>query len=920
MSIGMPAGRFYRCGVLRFLTVLLLVVCAAVVFAAPCVQAAPSPKGGAAAGKAAKGKGKAAQAKKAEDVKLKKAKALDAKAIKAIANEATYDKAVLYLEEATSLAPKWDKGWQDLAAVYLQLKSYANAAKAFEKLSALHPDDYAIKRDYAKCLIESNSYDEAQALWQQLLERDGNDAEAVYYMALIAYNQDYLTEASKLANDACILKPNYYRAIALKVKIDTRTRHYFEAAKNLQLLKDNLPESDPDRIEAETQEERINDGVRAMWIVLGVSIVIVIGIGFGAFYIKRMTTKVSIKAPPAQMDSISDDSICRYVLAHVMNITQLPRGLCWTVPMDGRHIELQLSELISDTSAFALRSLNKSSVGDFVESFGKSPFLYKTVCKDALFKETFPGLAEELQDIEINVGVPIVWQENLLGLILLGRSRNSDRNEAKKNFENGIEKMQEISEQGAAALDRLRQRKIKDVDTRTGLWNRDYFETKIVDTSRGCAIVNIPLCAYMATMDGISNILESHDEEFGNEFLYRIGNSLQASIAKEINIILCHLDNGVFGIIAPERDADEGIRLAKTLQTFISQVELPAEDRKDGREKATATVAWTIFPEDSDDPKMLRAVLSRAFRDAKVSGGDAIVRAENVAEATKAASAPVVEKDPNEGLVVTRRAVGAVSVNPIAGVSGGPIPGIMRSPNAPAAPSSAIKLNVPQASAAAAAAAAAGRRIAAPPAPAGSVQLGKGPESGQNQPLSRINSIPAPPGAVSVAKSAAPSVPAAPFKIEPRLDEDGFDLDTEFCGEEAFRSVVNDEVSEAESGECAMVYMRFDNLKELRAKGKDEYMRIRKEVAALVNAFVRADLDIPGLVGEDDFAVFMAEAGISDAMNLADRVRLTSDKLGVEMAVGVVMMQLDSGSSGDELIQEASDLAKGAGVHTNSAS
>ena len=125
-------------------------------------------------------------------------------------------------------------------------------------------------------------------------------------------------------------------------------------------------------------------------------------------------------------------------------------------------------------------------MSDFVESFGKSPFLYKSVSKDALFRETFPDLAEDLRDIEMNVGVPIVWQGEFRGLILLGRSRNSDKDEAKRNFEKGMERMQEISEQGAAALDRLRQRKIKDIDTRTGLWNRDYFERKIVDMSRGC--------------------------------------------------------------------------------------------------------------------------------------------------------------------------------------------------------------------------------------------------------------------------------------------------------------------------------------------------------------------------------------------------------------------------------------------------
>ena len=75
-----------------------------------------------------------------------------------------------------------------------------------------------------------------------------------------------------------------------------------------------------------------------------------------------------------------------------------------------------------------------------------------------------------------------------------------------------------------------------------------------------------------------------------------MGALLQSALAKEPNVILCHLDNGVFGVIAQERNADEGIRMAKTLQTFICQIELP-----DTKESATALVAWTLFPEDSED-------------------------------------------------------------------------------------------------------------------------------------------------------------------------------------------------------------------------------------------------------------------------------------------------------------------------------
>lgn len=867
-------------------------------------------------------KDKAAKAKAAqESKKLKRAKLLTRKAAGAIATSAAYDQAIIYLEEATRLAPEWPEGWKFLAKVYVQLKNYSNASRAYKNLVKLNPNDFGIKREYAKCLVEDSKYDEAQTLWQEMLDRNGNDAEAVYYMAVIAYNQEYYSEASKLVADACMLKPNYYKAMALQVKIDTRSRKYYDANKRLERLKEELPENHPALVEAMTQEEFIEKGLHTQKILYGGAIGAFIAIIVAALYMKRLTTKINIKAPPAEMDSMSEDSICEYVLAHMRCITQLPRALCWILSMDGRHIELMRSELINDPSIFALRSFNRNSMGDFVESFGKAPFLYKSVSKDALFQETFPDLVEDLRDIEMNVGVPIVWQGEFRGLILLGRSRNSSKDEAKRNFEKGLERMQEISEQGAAALDRLRQRKIKDIDTRTGLWNRDYFEHKLVDMSRGCFMIEQPLCAFMVTVDQASRVLDTNSEDFNIEFLYKMGALLQSALAKEPNVILCHLDNGVFGVIAQERNGDEGVRMAKTLQTFISQIELPYT-----KEPATALVAWTLFPEDSDDPKMLRAVLSRAFRDARVAGGNRIARSEKVTEATKAASAPVVEQAPEEKLVIRRNTpVGATPAGAVAGTLPGiSIPKITAATQqaAAAASASAPTIGVQQKRAGAAAVSInlEGASIGAASRPLRTPTVA--PDGGRIErlavPSHNTSKTLAAPSRLSIGKAAAPAAPAAPFKLEIKLDEDGVDVDTQFCGEDAFMSILDDELNMAnESGEdCTVVYIRFDNLAELRAKGKEAYLQIRKDVAALTNAFL-SDNDIPGLVGEDDFAVFMIGSGMTAAKNLADRVKLTAANIdGVKLSIGIAIRQANTMDS-KQLIVAASKLAVGIGIHTN---
>ena len=903
----------HSCSFVRCLAVFLLALMVLGAFSSAVYAAPVSPE-------QAK-KEKAAKAKAAKD--LAKAKALSQKAKVAIRN-AAFDRAVTYLETATQLAPQWSEGWHELAVLYVKLRNYANAAKAYRHLSALHPNDYGIKREYGKCLVENSQYDEAQEIWQKVIEKNPSDAEASYYLASIAYSQERYKDAAKLAEDALILDNKFYRAVVLQIKIDLRGRHYFDANKRLQYIRENLEEGSPLRAEAEALEEPIKSGLTSLAIIFGICALMILAFIIAAIYARRVATRVKIKAPPEEMDAMANDSICTYVMLHLMNITRLPRGLCWVVSVDGRHMILELSELINDPSNFSLRPFNRNNMEDFIETFGKQPFYYKGASQDALFKDTFPNLVEDLHGIEMNVVVPLVWESNLLGIILLGRSRNTEREQFKQRFEEGMERMQMVIEEGSAALDRLRQRHIKEVDTRTGLWNRDYFETKIVEVSRGCYTVEIPMCAFMVTLDQVAVILETHDEDFGIEFLYQLGGLMQNAISKEPDVTLCHLDGGVFGVIAQGMNAEDGMRMARTLQTFMAQAELPEEMQ--GKVTASGLVAWTLFPEDSKDPKMLRAILTRAFRDARVQGGNRIVRAEKVEEATKASAVQVIEQAPEEKMVIRRSAVRKQSDSmPYLGIPSVPD----NNPPVTAAPAAAPADEAPIR-----------RRVSG----AVTINLSNAGVSGGSSPLHMAPSLanptsPAPgrsgqekvariaapvhassPSKLQLGKAPAPSKPAEPFTIVPKLDDEGIDADTQFCGEETFMSIVDNEIGMAnESGEeCAIVYMHFTNLQELRNQGKEAYMKLRKEVAAVIGAFLRDD-DIPGLIGEDDMAVFMIGTNIDAASHLAERIKITTANMnGLQIGLGVALRKPNTMDC-KTFIDRARGLAGEVGIHSNAA-
>ena len=306
-----------------------------------------------------------------------------------------------------------------------------------------------------------------------------------------------------------------------------------------------------------------------------------------------------------------------------------------------------------------------------------------------------------------------------------------------------------------------------------------------------------------------------------------------------------------------------------------------------------------------------------------MAGGNRVVRSEKVTEATKAASAPVVEQAPEEKLVIRRNTpVGAAPVGAVAGT----LPGItvpkitaatQQAATSTAAKAPTVGIQQRRAGASAVSINLEGANITAASRPLRTPAVA--PDGGKVERLAAPgHSTPrtlAAPSRLSIGRANAP---AAPFKLEIKLDEDGVDIDTQFCGEEAFMSVLDDELGMAnESGEdCTVVYVRFDNLAELRAKGKEAYLQIRKDVAALVNAFL-SDNDIPGLVGEDDLAVFMIGSGMTAAKNLADRVKLTAANIeGVKLSIGIALRKPNTMDS-KQLIAAASKLAVGVGIHTN---
>ncbi|HXE71102.1 MAG TPA: diguanylate cyclase, partial [Candidatus Nitrosotenuis sp.] len=177
-----------------------------------------------------------------------------------------------------------------------------------------------------------------------------------------------------------------------------------------------------------------------------------------------------------------------------------------------------------------------------------------------------------------------------------------------------------------------------------------------------------------------------------------------------------------------------------------------------------------------------------------------------------------------------------------------------------------------------------------------------------------LTSIPAPTRASEPPPAAPP--PAPPAATGQSLEELGIDPVTQFCYQETFELLLADEIEGAarRSEECCLLYFYIDNLAELKERDAGAAARLRADIASLVSTFLRPGVDIPGLVGEDDFAVVMPRTGIEIGANVAEQIRFTVSNLSVagqsvSMSVGVAAFP-GAASDAAELCERAMQAAE----------
>jgi diguanylate cyclase (GGDEF)-like protein len=174
-----------------------------------------------------------------------------------------------------------------------------------------------------------------------------------------------------------------------------------------------------------------------------------------------------------------------------------------------------------------------------------------------------------------------------------------------------------VALENAALMDELRSQVF--VDPLSGCYNRrgfdEHLKVEIVRARR----YQRPLTLMLLDLDRFKGINDTYGHPAGDHVLKRIGEVLLHTFRTTDRI--CRFGGDEFGMIFPETQKEEVVRLAKRIRGAIEGMfpdfQVPAE--------VTASLGIASYPEDAVEPEELLRAADRALYAAKAGGGNTLV-------------------------------------------------------------------------------------------------------------------------------------------------------------------------------------------------------------------------------------------------------------------------------------------------------
>jgi tetratricopeptide (TPR) repeat protein len=175
-----------------------------------------------------------------------------------------YKEAATLLEDFVMQRPDSDAALQTLGELYSEMQEYAKAAEAYRRASELDPDDIEIKKAEAQALFLSDKFEDAAALYDEIVKTEPDDGVALLRLGQIYRRQMKYDLARQNLEKASQSFPDSVEVQFNLVMLDRDEGRLEEALKRANEILKKTEKSNGRYTESEKQNRRIfliNQGI-----------------------------------------------------------------------------------------------------------------------------------------------------------------------------------------------------------------------------------------------------------------------------------------------------------------------------------------------------------------------------------------------------------------------------------------------------------------------------------------------------------------------------------------------------------------------------------------------------------------------------------------------------------------------------------
>jgi diguanylate cyclase (GGDEF)-like protein len=535
------------------------------------------------------------------------------------------------LKTAIEIQPNWAVPHVMLAKVRAGYKDYAEAAKEMELvLTKPLPFKASDTANYWTLLgryrFEDGKLDAASTAFEKAVGFDKKYHEANYYLAQIALKKDDMGKALEYVKAAIDGQPGNQAYRTLQANILFKQGHLDEASTEVNGVLEKLSgmKDSKEYIDASELQSRIKAALSArFWkkaaIVGGPILLLVLG-GAGFMMMKggRSGPGAAIDmAPDMGGDASSYEEISAMALRRLSALTQMTHGVMYISNLDGDEMAPRAT-LQLETDEVRPMPVDLNELPRWVERNDGKPYLFKAEKKEGGFIKAFPEARELMEPLQIRIGVPLLFQDRLLGMAFLGVEESKDILRLKKLYDRSQGDIYRIAVEYAAAMYRLYDDELAYIDVLTKFKSRRYVEENLPralvdaeDAGRKGAVV-------MFDFDQFRGLQEQYGDPQAEAVLKSVAAEIKLAIPADDGIV-ARFEAGKFFAYAPVANNDEAYQFAERIKTRVADTRIsrnfPAP---------TASLGLAIFPDNGKKADDLIWAADRVMMGTSAAGGNAI--------------------------------------------------------------------------------------------------------------------------------------------------------------------------------------------------------------------------------------------------------------------------------------------------------